>query len=101
MLISVLATALACLLAGGLEAVQEIAGDGEYFMGILANGTRLVAPLMPGQRLPMNLGREILADLAGCQERAEWKAAVLPGTAAEEKAAEAFKGMFAKYDIMG
>lgn len=87
--------------AGGLEAVRDIVGDGEYFMGVLGDGTRLVAPVLPGTRPPMFIGRDVLAELAGCPARSDWKQCVLPGKAEEEAAAAALKAKFAPYDIMG
>jgi hypothetical protein len=54
-------------------ALRELVGDAEYFLGILPDGSGLAAPLVPGQRAPMQLGRQILAQLAGVPERADWK----------------------------
>ncbi|KAG2442256.1 hypothetical protein HYH02_009740 [Chlamydomonas schloesseri] len=73
--------------------------DSEYFMALLPDGSRLVRPLMRGERWPMTLGREVLADLAGVPERAGWKACALTP---EEEAArvERFKQLFQPYDIM-
>lgn len=47
----------------------------------------------------MNLGREVLAQLAGAPERADWKAC---SVSQEEEAArtEQFKTTFKPYDIM-
>lgn len=47
----------------------------------------------------MNLGREVLAELAGCPERADWKACSVP-PAEEEARTTRFKEMFGAYDIM-
>ncbi|PNW80996.1 hypothetical protein CHLRE_07g338700v5 [Chlamydomonas reinhardtii] len=73
--------------------------DSEYFMALLPDGSRLVRPLMRGERWPMALGREVLADLAGAPERASWKACALTP---EEEAGrvERFKQLFKPYDIM-
>ena len=81
--------------------MRDIVGDGEYFQAILPDGTHLVAPVPAGVRLPMGLGRDVLAELAGQPERAEWKRAVMADAAAEAAAAAAFKELFGPYDIMG
>ncbi|KAG2490789.1 hypothetical protein HYH03_010711 [Edaphochlamys debaryana] len=72
--------------------------DAEYFIAILPDGSRLVRPLMRGERWPMALGREVLADLAGAPERASWKACALKP---EEEAARAerFKTLFGPYEL--
>lgn len=33
--------------------------EGEFFLIILPDGTRLVHPIMPGERHPLNFGREV------------------------------------------
>jgi hypothetical protein len=55
--------------------------------------------VLSGERWPMVLGREVLADLAGVPERAGWKACALNP---EEEAArtERFKARFKAYDVM-
>jgi hypothetical protein len=63
-----------CFIPHGCRAaLRELMGDAEYFLGILPDGSGLAAPLVPGQRAPMQLGRQILAQLAGVPERADWK----------------------------
>lgn len=48
----------------------------------------------------MNLGREVLAELAGDPARADWKAcAVPPGE--EEARTSRFKQLFKPFDVMG
>jgi hypothetical protein len=44
-------------------ALKELVGDGEYFLGVLPDGSGLAANLVPGQRAPMQLGRQILAQV--------------------------------------
>jgi len=50
-------------------ALRAAVGDSEYFCVHLGDGTRLVRPIMRGERFPMNLGREVLAGLVGTPER--------------------------------
>ncbi len=49
------------------------------------------------EKWPMNLGRDVLAGLAGCPERAEWKACTVE-PAEEEQRTEAFKAKFKAFD---
>lgn len=44
-------------------------GDGEYFVALLPDGSRLVHPIAYGERFPLNFGREVLAELAGVPEK--------------------------------
>lgn len=48
----------------------------------------------------MDLGRQVLAELAGCPERADWKKCSL-SQEEEEKRTEKFKAAFKPFDIMG
>jgi hypothetical protein len=77
----------------------------EYFLALLPDGSGLVRPVAPGERVPMNLGRAALAELLGCPERAEWQACVLApsggggdGPDGEAAAVAAFKASFAAFD---
>lgn len=49
--------------------LQQVVGDFEYFLGILPDGSGLAAPLNPGFKAPIQLGRQVLAQLAGAPER--------------------------------
>lgn len=81
------------------EAVAAVVGDGEYFQALLPDGSRLVHPIAYGERHPLNFGREVLAALAGCPERADWKACAVPVD--EERArTERFKAEFKAFDPM-
>jgi hypothetical protein len=71
----------------------------EYFQAILPGGVRLVHVIVRGERWPLNMGREVLAGLAGVPERADWKMCI--GAITAEKQAqdvEAFKAIFQPYD---
>lgn len=82
-----------------LSVLRQLVGDFEYFLGILPDGSGLAAPLNPGFKAPIQLGRQVLAQLAGAPERADWKACTYSGD--EEKvAAEAFRDYFKPFDIM-
>ncbi len=73
-------------------------GQGEFFMAMLPDGSVLLRALTPADRC-MTLGREVLAQLTGVPERADWKQCKV--TAEEETAnTEAFKDSFKDYDIM-
>ncbi|EFJ41492.1 hypothetical protein VOLCADRAFT_98560 [Volvox carteri f. nagariensis] len=79
---------------------QAVGGpDSEYFMAVLPDGCRLVRPLMRGERWPMALGREVLADLAGVPERASWKQCS-SSPEEERQRVERFKQLFKPYDVM-
>lgn len=81
------------------EAIRGVVGDGEYFVALLPDGSRLVHPVAYGERHPLNYGREVLAELAGVPERADWK--VCQSTPAEEQQrTAAFKAAFEPYDVM-
>ncbi|GAX77812.1 hypothetical protein CEUSTIGMA_g5255.t1 [Chlamydomonas eustigma] len=91
------ATAIQCMLRGALGTGGGGAAP-EYFQAILPGGLRLVQVLARGVRFPLNLGREVLAGLAGTPERADWKMCIGEGTAEKQAAAvEAFKTMFQPY----
>ncbi len=47
----------------GRQALREVVADGEFFLIILPDGTRLVHPIMPGERHPLNFGREVCSPL--------------------------------------
>jgi hypothetical protein len=51
------------------SALQELVQGFEYFLGILPDGSGLAAPLNPGFKAPIQLGRQVLAQLAGAPER--------------------------------
>lgn len=80
-------------------ALKEAVGEGEYFVALLPDGSRLVHPIAFGERFPLSFGREVLAGLVGAPEKADWKnCAVSP---AEETArCEVFKEAFKPFDIM-
>ncbi len=80
--------------------MQALVGRGEYFMGILSDGSALVHPLGKGERMPMQLGREILAELAGKEDKADWRKCAAGDQEAEAARAEAFKAWFKAFDIM-
>jgi hypothetical protein len=54
--------------------LQQIVGDSEYFLGILPDGSGLAAHFQLGVKVPMQLGRQVLAQLAGIPERWVWAA---------------------------
>lgn len=81
--------------------LQDIVGEGEYFLGILPDGSGLVHPIAREERWPMNLGREILADLAGAPERADWKKCPAATPELELENTEKFKALLKPYDVMG
>lgn len=51
--------------------MRKVAGDGWYFLALLPDGARMVLRISKGA---LNMGREVLATLAGVPDRAEWKA---------------------------
>ncbi|GAQ77685.1 hypothetical protein KFL_000020470 [Klebsormidium nitens] len=86
--------------ANGAEQLRNaVGGPGNYFMVELPDETRLLHAIKPGEKLPMQFGREVLADLRGTPERADWRACKLT-TEEETEMADAFKEMFKPFDIM-
>lgn len=81
-------------------ALRDVVGDGEYFQAFLPDGSYLVHPIAFGERHPLNYGREVLAELAGVPDRAEWKACAV-SVEEERRRSEAFKALFKPHDIMG
>lgn len=61
------------------SALQQLVQGFEYFLGILPDGSGLAAPLNPGFKAPIQLGRQVLAQLAGAPER--WAAWGVSGSA--------------------
>lgn len=53
-----------------------------------------------GERLPMDVGRACLAELAGAPERADWRTCKAAGPEQEAAATDAFKASFGSYDPM-
>lgn len=43
----------------GREALRVAVGDGEYFLAILPDGSRLVHAITRGERHPLSFGREV------------------------------------------
>lgn len=82
------------------DAMRDIVGDGEYFCAILPDGSRLVHPIAYGERHPLSFGREVLANLMGTPERADWKVCTKGSPQEESDNAEKFKSNFKSYDIM-
>lgn len=56
-----------------LQTLRAVVGDGEYFLALLPDGSRLVHPIRTGERHPLQLGREALAKVAGRPDRADWR----------------------------
>lgn len=55
--------------------------------------------MLAGERHPLGYGREVLAELAGVPQRADWKACQCSKAEAEQRC-ERFKAGFASYDVM-
>jgi diadenosine tetraphosphate (Ap4A) HIT family hydrolase len=84
------------------DALRAVLGGGEgaeYFVALLPDGSRLVHPIPYGERFPLDFGREVLAELAGAPQRADWKACKV-GPEEERARVERFKAAFESYDIM-
>jgi diadenosine tetraphosphate (Ap4A) HIT family hydrolase len=89
--------------ASGDAAREQLAaavGDGEYFVALLPDGSRLVHPIAYGERHPLDYGREVLARMVGAPERADWKACKCASEADESSLTEQFKAVFKPYDVM-
>ncbi len=48
-----------CQGEAGREALRQAVGDGEYFLAVLPDGSRLVHPITRGEKHPLNFGREV------------------------------------------
>eukprot|EP00727_Mastigamoeba_balamuthi_P007872 m51a1_g3705 hypothetical protein (548) ;mRNA; f:425343-427348 len=82
-------------LRGAEETLAGAAGEDPYFFVELPSGRRLLASV--GPRFPIQFGREVLAGVLGCPERADWHACVV-ARPQEEAATAQFKSLFAKFD---
>lgn len=51
------------------DALTLAVAEGEYFLTLLPDGSRLVHPIAHGERFPLAFGREVLAELVGAPER--------------------------------
>jgi len=78
------------------DGAGEVRPDGPGF-SVEAAGQIAVHHKTANGNIPMQLGREVLADLLGMPERANWKQCALSKDE-ETRAAEAFKEAFSKYD---
>ena len=72
-------------------------GGAEYFAVTLPDGERLVHALGPGERMNMQFGREVLAELLGTPDKSDWRNCTID-QAGEEQRASDFKALFAKHD---
>ncbi|KAL0053002.1 hypothetical protein WJX82_011315 [Trebouxia sp. C0006] len=79
--------------------LQEVVGDSEYFLAILPDGSRLVHPISREERHPLDFGRQVVAQLAGTPDRADWKTCQLEKPQ-EIARTEAFKAVFQPYDVV-
>ena len=80
------------------SAAAKLIGNQEYFVAYLPDGSRLVHPIVYGERHPLNYGREVLAALAEVPERADWKVCQSESVAEEEARTTAFRNVFKEYD---
>ncbi|CAK0784495.1 hypothetical protein CVIRNUC_007699 [Coccomyxa viridis] len=83
----------------GREALRQVVANGEFFLLLLPDGSRLVHPIAMGERFPLNFGREVMAQLAGAPDRADWKKCMISPDE-EASRTESFKAHFKPYDIM-
>ncbi|KAG0575645.1 hypothetical protein KC19_5G020000 [Ceratodon purpureus] len=82
------------------ERLKELVGRGvNYFMVELHEGTLLAHPLSQGEKLPMQFGREVLANILGTPERGDWKQCKLD-VSEETAMADQFKEQFQEFDPM-
>ncbi|CAI5508334.1 unnamed protein product [Closterium sp. Naga37s-1] len=80
--------------------VKKQSRGGQYLTVELPDASLLVHAIDRGAKLPMQLGREVVAGVVGVPERGDWRAC--KETAEEEAAmADAFKKQFQPFDIMG
>ncbi|KDD72203.1 hypothetical protein H632_c3705p0, partial [Helicosporidium sp. ATCC 50920] len=56
------------------DALADVAGDGEYFVALLPGGASLARAIPRQERHQLQFGRQVLAELVGTPERADWKA---------------------------
>ncbi|CAI5469411.1 unnamed protein product [Closterium sp. Yama58-4] len=83
-----------------VDEVKKHSRGGQYLTVELPDGSLLVHAIDRGAKLPMQLGREVVAGMVGVPERGDWRAC--KETAEEEAAmADAFKKQFQPFDIMG
>lgn len=83
---------------GEMEALKTvIGGDVNYFSVELPDGRVLAHPLSAGEKIPMQFGREVLADLLEMPERGDWKVCRI-GKDEETAMVEDFKDKFQKFD---
>ncbi|CAK9881409.1 unnamed protein product [Sphagnum jensenii] len=82
------------------QALKEVVGGGANFFFVeLPEGTILAHRLAPGEKLPMQFGREVMASLLGTPERGDWKACKLD-VEEETSMADRFKEQFQSFDLM-
>ncbi|CAM6074129.1 unnamed protein product [Sphagnum tenellum] len=82
------------------QALKEVVGGGANFFFVeLPEGTMLAHRLAPGEKLPMQFGREVMASLLGTPERGDWKACKLD-IEEETSMADRFKEQFQSFDLM-
>eukprot|EP00897_Mesotaenium_endlicherianum_P011003 jgi/Mesen1/9931/ME000070S09221 len=92
-------------IAPGLEAsamvdeVRRVSKGGNYLCVELPEGGALMHAVAPGERLPMQFGREVAAELLKMPERGDWKACKV-SVEEETKIVEDFKALFLDFDIM-
>ncbi|GJP72513.1 hypothetical protein CLOP_g3241 [Closterium sp. NIES-67] len=83
-----------------IDEIKKQSRGGQYLSAELPDESMLVHAIDRGEKLPLQLGREVVAGVVGVPERADWRAC--KQTVEEETAmAEAFKKQFQPFDIMG
>ena len=97
---------------GSRENVHDLVGDEEYLLVILPDGSKLVRPMFKyntrrlltlshtlyrKDRLPISFARDVMAELAGSPERADWKVC-LCSEPEEKTKVERFKTQFKTFD---
>eukprot|EP01023_Acetabularia_acetabulum_P027714 TRINITY_DN26243_c0_g1_i4.p2 TRINITY_DN26243_c0_g1~~TRINITY_DN26243_c0_g1_i4.p2 ORF type:complete len:281 (-),score=50.48 TRINITY_DN26243_c0_g1_i4:973-1815(-) len=81
------------------ERLRDAVGDMEYFFAWLPDGTGLAKPIFQDERVPLQLGRQVFAEVVGKPERVDWRKCELHKE--EGKGiAEKFQKQFANYDIV-
>ena len=79
------------------DQLRDRVGDMEFLIVGLPDGKYLVHPIMRGERMPMNFGREAVAEAIEQAERGDWKNCKM-SEEDELKLTEKFKGTFSEFD---
>eukprot|EP01024_Parvocaulis_polyphysoides_P050140 TRINITY_DN4883_c1_g1_i4.p2 TRINITY_DN4883_c1_g1~~TRINITY_DN4883_c1_g1_i4.p2 ORF type:complete len:237 (-),score=58.26 TRINITY_DN4883_c1_g1_i4:197-907(-) len=79
--------------------LRDAVGDMEYFFAWLPDGSGLAKPIFQDERVPLQLGRQVFAEVVGKKDRVDWRKCELKKEEGKS-IAEKFQKQFQDYDTV-